>query len=306
MQIQQYLEALGTQTRSTETMRAYRQDLERFEGFLSEKDLRVDEVKPSTITEYLTYLATNKGRTVSTTLSPSTIARRLAVVSSYYEWLQRDSDEVVRNPVARVKRPKVQNALHRAVDDSILGTLVDGITDPRDRAIVLLFIYSGLRLTELRMLDKETMRVSRRQLPDGTYEPYGIGQVVGKGSKPRSFIVGPKAVQAVGVYLARHRAPDNYAALFLSSRKQRISCRAIQQIVDKWCIRLGLSHVHVHQLRHSFATRNVNAGMSAAVLQELMGHASLTTTQRYFQIKGERISREYFSVMEFVRQCSPV
>jgi site-specific recombinase XerC len=230
----------------------------------------------------------------------------LAVVSSYYEWLQRDSDEVVRNPVARVKRPKVQNALHRAVDDSILGTLVDGITDPRDRAIVLLFIYSGLRLTELRMLDKETMRVSRRQLPDGTYEPYGIGQVVGKGSKPRSFIVGPKAVQAVGVYLARHRAPDNYAALFLSSRKQRISCRAIQQIVDKWCIRLGLSHVHVHQLRHSFATRNVNAGMSAAVLQELMGHASLTTTQRYFQIKGERISREYFSVMEFVRQCSPV
>jgi integrase/recombinase XerC len=59
-------------------------------------------------------------------------------------------------------------------------------------------------------------------------------------------------------------------------------------------------------VRHSFATRNVNAGMSAAVLQELMGHASLTTTQRYFQIKGERISREYFSVMEFVRQCSPV
>jgi site-specific recombinase XerC len=306
MQIQKYLEVLSTETCSTETVRAYRQDLERFEGFLCEKDLRVDEVKPSNITEYRAYLAANKGRTVSTTLAPSTIARRLAVVSSYYDWLGRDSDVAVRNPVSRVKRPKVQNALHRAVDDSILATLVDGITDVRDRAIVLLFIYSGLRLTELRMLDKGTMTVRRHQLPDGTYEHYGAGQVVGKGSKLRAFIVGPKAVTAVGVYLASHRATDSNAALFLSSRKQRISCRAIQQIVDKWCVRLNLSHVHVHQLRHSFATRNVNAGMSAVVLQQLMGHANLTTSQRYFHIKSERISREYFSVMEFVRQCSPV
>ena len=161
MQIQQYLEALGTQTRSTETLRAYRQDLERFEGFLSQKDLRVDQVKPSTITDYLTYLATNKGRTVSTTLAPSTIARRLAVVSSYFEWLQRDSDETVQNPVKRVKRPKIQNALDRAVDDHVLASLLDGITNLRDRALVLLFVYSGVRLSEMRSLDRTTIEVNR-------------------------------------------------------------------------------------------------------------------------------------------------
>jgi site-specific recombinase XerD len=84
-----------------------------------------------------------------------------------------------------------------------------------------------------------------------------------------------------------------------------ISTRAIQQVVDKWCRRLAIHHIHPHQLRHSFATHNVNAGMSAAVLQELMGHASLMT-QRYFRVRPDRLAREYNSVMEFVSQGSPV
>ncbi|MGA1984038.1 MAG: tyrosine-type recombinase/integrase [Acidobacteriaceae bacterium] len=306
MHIQQYLEDLGTETESTETLRAYRQDLERFDGFLREKNLRVDEVKPSDIKEYQAYLATNKGRTVSTTLSPSTIARRLAVVSSYYDWCQRNSDEPVINPVIRVKRPKVQNVLRRAVDDAILAKLVDGVTDVRDRAIVLLFLYSGLRLDELRQTDKTTLTLTKKKQPDGSFQYFGSGEVIGKGSKPRSFLVGPKAMQAVATYLTQQRMKDDLPPLFLSSRKTRLSSRAIQQVVNKWCVRLGVPHIHVHQFRHSFATRNVNAGMSAVVLQELMGHANLNTTQRYFGIKPERLSREYFSVMEFVRQFSPV
>ena len=306
MQIQQYLEDLGTETQSTETLRAYCQDLERFDGFLCEKNLRVDEVKPSTIKEYQTYLATNKGRTVSTSLSPSTIARRLAVVSSYYVWLQRNSDEPVLNPVSRVKRPKVQNVLRRAVDDSILATLVDGISDVRDRAIVLLFVYSGLRLDELRQTDKTTITLTKKKQSDGSFQYFGSGEVTGKGNKPRSFLVGPKAMQAVATYIAQQRMKDDLPALFLSSRKTRLSSRAIQQIVNKWCTRLNLSHIHVHQLRHCFATRSVNSGMSAAVLQQLMGHANLNTTQRYFHMRKERLTREYYSVMEYVRQFSPV
>ena len=306
MQIQQYLEALGTQTRSSETLRAYRQDLERFDVFLKEKCIRVDQVKSSTITEYLHYLATNKGRTVSATLAPATIVRRLAVLSSYFEWLHQDSDEMVRNPVQKVKRPRIQNALDRAVDDNVLASLLDGITDLRDRALVLLFVYSGLRLSEMRSLDRTTIEVKRELLPDGSYKYLGVGKVTGKGDKQREFLAGMKAVQAVGTYLTQVRATDTNPALFLSSRRQRLSCRAIQQIVGKWCTRSNLSHVHVHQLRHSYATRNVNSGMSAAALQVLLGHASLLTTQRYFHIKSERIAREYFSVMEFVRLSSPV
>lgn len=99
---------------------------------------------------------------------------------------------------------------------------------------------------------------------------------------------------------------DNISALFLSQRRQRISGRAIQETVDKWCTKLGLEHIHVHQLRHSFATRNVNAGMSSTSLRELMGHANLNTTQRYFRVKPECLAREYFSAMEYLKDTSPV
>ena len=206
-----------------------------------------------------------------------------------------------------MKRPKIQNDAPRAVDDHVLATLVNGITDVRDKAIVLLFIYSGLRLDELRQLDKTTIVTRKKTMPDGRKESYGYGAVVGKGRKHRNFIVGPAAVNALGTYIREcRRAADDKPALFLSSRQARISSRAIQYIVAKWCKRLGITHIHIHQLRHSFATRSVNAGMSAVALQALLGHESLGTTQRYFRIKPQRLSREYFSVMEFVRETSPV
>jgi integrase/recombinase XerC len=150
------------------------------------------------------------------------------------------------------------------------------------------------------------MTVKRELLPDGSYMFTGMGEVTGKGGKRRTFLVGMNAVQAVAAYLTEQRTADQNPALFLSSRKQRLSDRAIQEILGKWCKRLHVPHVHIHQLRHSYATRNVNAGMSAAVLQTLLGHASLMTTQRYFHIQSERVAREYFSVMEFVRIGSAV
>jgi site-specific recombinase XerD len=306
MKIDSFIESLSSQTKSTETLRAYRQDLNRFQAFLKEKGLRTNQVKQSTIADYIRHLEDTKGRTVSDGLAPATIARQLTVISAYYEWLRGDSDVAVRNPVERFRRPKVRNEKPRDVDDSILAKLVDGIADLRDRAIVLLFVYTGLRLSELGQLDKTTITLTKKKLPDGSLQYFGSGEVVGKGSKKRTFLVGPKAMQAVAAYIAQQRMNDDLPALFLSSRKTRLSSRAIQQIVDKWCTRLNLSHVHVHQFRHSFATRSVNSGMSAAVLQELMGHASLNTTQRYFHMKPERLSREYFSVMEYVRQFSPV
>jgi site-specific recombinase XerD len=305
MKIESFIESLSMQTSSAETLRAYRQDLTRFEAFLKEKGLRTNQVKRITISEFLNHLAQNKGRTASGNLSPATIARRLSAISAYYEWLQDNSDGTIRNPVERVKRPKVRNEKPRSIDDSVLATLIEGITDVRDKAVVLLFLYSGLRLSELGQLDKTTISLRRQKLSDGSSQYFGAGEVIGKGNKKRSFLVGPKAMEALAAYVAQYRMKDDQPALFLSSRNKRLSSRTIQQIVDKWCNRLGIPHLHVHQFRHSFATRNVNAGMSAAVLQELMGHASLTTTQRYFHMKPERLSREYFSVMEFVRQFSP-
>ena len=302
MNIQAYLKNLATQTSSQETLRAYRQDLEMYEEFLRAKSLRVTQAKPSTITEFINHLANKNGGP----LAPATVSRRLSVLSAFYEFLRDNSDGNITNPVQRVKRPKVNNEAPRAVDDNALATLIDGITDIRDKAIVLLFVYSGLRLSELRQLNKDSIVSRKRQAPDGTTQYFGTGEVIGKGRKRRHFMVGPAALQALGEYIKASRTKDQHPALFLSERHQRISCRAIQEVVSRWCKKLGVPHVHVHQLRHSFATRNVNAGMSATVLQELLGHAQLSTSQRYFRVKPDRLSREYFATMEFIRQTSPI
>jgi site-specific recombinase XerD len=304
MKIDEFIDSLENQTSSQATLRAYRQDLRRFEAFLKGKGLRVNQVKPSTINEFVSHLRETQGRTKGSSLAQSSIARRLAVLSRYYEWRRENSDGDISNPVARVRRPKVRNEQPRAVSEADLVTLLDGITDLRDKALVLLFLYSGLRLSELQQLNKDSITIRRRGTPDGSIQFYGTGEVVGKGGKRRQFLAGPKAILAMSDYLAAERMNDNLPALFLSSRKARLSCRAIQQIVDKWCKRLGLDHVHVHQFRHSFATRNVNAGMSSAVLQQLMGHASLTTTQRYFAIRQERLATEYHAAMELLRQTT--
>jgi site-specific recombinase XerC len=302
MRIEAYLKNLSTQTTSRETLRAYRQDLEKYEAFLRSKGLRVTQAKPSTITEFINHLTGTHGGT----LAPATISRRLSVLSAYYEFLRNNSDGNISNPVDRVKRPKVNNEAPRAVEDNVLATLVDGIADIRDKAIVLLFVYSGLRLAELCQLNMDTIVSRRRKTPDGQDQYFGTGEVLGKGRKRRKFIIGPTALQALGEYIKEYRTTDTNPALFLSSRRQRISCRNVQDIVSRWCKKLNVSHVHVHQLRHSYATRNVNAGMSAAVLQELMGHSNLSTTQRYFRVQPDRLSREYFAVMEFIRESSPV
>lgn len=300
MDINGFLRFLRTRTTSVETLRAYRQDLDKYEAFLRSRNLRVTQVKPTTITDFIDHLNSKR----STPMAPASVARRLAVLKSFHDYIQDKSDGTIPNPVDRVKRPKVQNELPRAVDDQALARLIDGITDVRDRAIILLFIYSGLRLSELRQLNKDTIVSRRRRMPDGSIIYLGTGEVQGKGRKRRTFIVGEIALQALADYLREKRSRDPHPALFLSSRRQRISCRNIQDILDRWCSRLGIPHAHVHQLRHSFATRNVNAGMSAAVLQELMGHASLSTSQRYFRVKPERLSREYFAAMEYLRQTS--
>jgi len=302
MNVKPFLNYLATRTPSKETLRAYRQDLLRFETFLRTKGLKATQVKQRTIAEFVNYQEEKSGRK----LAPATISRRLAVISEYYEFLCGNSDERIANPVKSVKRPKVQNELPRAVDDNTLEKLLQGITDVRDKAIVLLFVESGLRLSELRNLNKDTIVPHKRQAPDGTVQYFGRGEVIGKGRKRRNFIVGPNALQALAEYIKAHRLKDGDPALFLSSRHQRISARTIQHTIDQWCKKLGLSHVHVHQLRHSFATRNVNGGMSAAVLQELLGHTSLKNTQRYFRVRPERLSREYFAAMEFIRHTSPL
>jgi integrase/recombinase XerC len=307
MNVDSYLASLGLQTTSSETFRAYRQTLSRFEAFLRDRKLRVTQVKRSTVTEFMAYLTEHKGRTVGEALAPATVVRYLAVLSSYYDFLGDNSDGRIKNPVTRVKRPKIHNDEEpRAVDDETLATLVDGITDVRDKAIVLVYLDSGLRLSELARLNRDSIVTRKRTSAKDVVESYGYAEVVGKGEKRRDVLIGPKAIIALREYIRTSRRNDQNPALFLSSHRKRISDRAIQHVLDRWCKRLGLQHIHVHQLRHSFATRNVNAGMSLSVLQSLLGHKYPATSGRYFRIRSDRKTREYFAVMEFIRDTSPL
>jgi site-specific recombinase XerC len=126
--------------------------LKRFEVFLRDRKLRVTQFKRQTVPDFINYLSENKGRTKGDALAPATISRQLAIVSSYFDYLVENTNGKIRNPMERVKRPKAYNQIPRAIDDLALSTVIDGITDLRDKAMILLFIYSGLRLSELRQL----------------------------------------------------------------------------------------------------------------------------------------------------------
>jgi site-specific recombinase XerD len=299
MNIDGFMAALTARTHSQQTLRAYRQDLSKFEQFLAARNLRVTQVRTQTISDYVQHMKDTAGRTASGTLAPASIARRLTVLSSYYAFLRAESNGKVKNPFERYKRPDVSNDRPRAVDEEAVNSLLTGIDNLRDKAIFMLFLFSGLRLSELCQLNLDSIQIRTVELPSGVTLSLGEGEVLGKGNKRRRFVVALEAVTALAQYL-QTRTSLTEPAMFLSERGSRLSGRAVQHLVHKWCVKLGVGRIHVHQLRHSFATRMVNAGMSSAVLRDLMGHSSFTTTQRYFRIRPERLATEYFAAMEFI------
>ncbi len=295
---------LSTRTRSAETLRAYRADLEKYEAYLKKMGLRANQATNTTIEDFLRDLSEQASRKRGDSLSPASVARRLSVLSSYYDFLNARSNGRTKNPVVRVKRPKIDNVEFRALDDQVVEKLTTEVTDPRDRAILALFVSTGARLSELRQLDKDSIKRKVQKLPTGQVRVLGFGEVVGKGGKRRLFLVDEDCLNLLKAYL-QARGPDSDPALFLSERKKRMSSRAIQYVLERWCSKLNISRAHIHQLRHTFATRMANAGMPSIVLKDLMGHRSFTTTQRYFRIRPERLAREYFGAMEYLRPVKP-
>lgn len=297
MNINEFISHMQIRSQSVETLRAYRSDLEKYEEFLRSKGLRVNQATRKTIEAFIHYLSAQPTRKEGAELSPASINRRLSTISAYYEFLRASSDGRINNPVARLSRPRIDNVRFRAVSDAVLDDLVAGVTNSRDRALIAMFIASGLRLSEVHQCNKETISRRQRKMPDGSTRTVGIGEVIGKGGKSRQFLIDEATLGLLVQYL-RERGSDSNPALFISSRNKRLSRRSIEDILHRWCRALSIDRLHVHQLRHSFATKMANAGMSSTVLKELMGHSSFTATQRYFRIRPERLAREYFAAME--------
>ncbi len=222
-------------------------------------------------------------------LKPKSLALRLAALRSFYRYLQQQGDRT-DNPTLYLKVPKIAKPLPKNLDVDEMARLLD-IDEPdddlavRDAAILELFYSSGLRLDELVSANLADINWSEPQI-----------RVRGKGNKIRVLPIGSLAQKALQRWLQRRPAfiGDDVDALFLSKHKRRISARHVRQRVELWARRQGLSqHVHPHMLRHSFASHLLESSGDLRAVQELLGHANLSTTQLYTHLDFQHLAKVY-------------
>jgi integrase/recombinase XerC len=220
-------------------------------------------------------------------LSPKSLARVLSGWRGYYEFLVREG-AISANPVDGVRAPKAAKRLPQTLSPDQAIQLVsfsddtpDGI---RDRAVFELLYSSGLRISEVTNLDLNAVDLSEAEV-----------RVTGKGSKTRIVPVGKQAIEAVKRWLAiRGSMPSNDGALFITSRGQRISPRLMQSRIKKWAALQGLTvDPHPHMLRHSFASHVLQSSGDLRAVQEMLGHASIASTQVYTHLDFQHLAKVY-------------
>jgi integrase/recombinase XerC len=216
------------------------------------------------------------------------IARHLSAWRGFFDYLTQRHD-FTSNPCTGMRAPKSPKTLPQALstDQAIQLVAIEG-DDPltiRDRAILELFYSSGLRLAEL-----VSMNIDALDLDNGT------AIVTGKGSKTRIVPVGSHAISAIRNWLKSRTciAAINELALFVNHRGKRISSRAVQYRIKEWAIKQGISSdVHPHMLRHSFATHVLQSSGDLRAVQEMLGHANISTTQVYTHLDFQHLAKVY-------------
>ena len=267
---------------SANTINAYRRDL----GILESRrqQLHYDDWDQFTQSDIRDIAATafRRGK------SAGTIQRMLSSVRNFFRFLIREG-LLEHNPAQDVSAPKKPHRLPHALDVDEISRLLeipgDDALAKRDRAILELFYSSGLRLAELNGLDLHEL-----DLADGT------ARVTGKGNKQREVPVGKLARQALRQWLkvrAELMQADE-SAVFISKQGRRLSVRSIQARIDHWARHLGLhQRVHPHMLRHSFASHMLESSGDLRAVQELLGHADISTTQIYTHLNFDHLARVY-------------
>jgi integrase/recombinase XerC len=269
---------------SEHTRRAYLQDLESFRVFLEENlaekgENVIQQVDKIVLRRYMALLHKKNRRT--------TIGRKLAALRTFFRYLLREGVLKI-NPAEAVATPRQEKYLPKTLSVDEVYTLMEhgqqtDMLSVRDRAIAETLYSCGLRVSELTGLNVGSIDLIE-----------GLARVVGKGRKERIVPIGRKAKEALRRYLEVREAPAGEEALFLNYRGGRLTPRSVERNLKKQLIKAGiLKGATPHALRHSFATHLLDGGADLRVIQELLGHASLSTTQKYTQVSVDRLMHVY-------------
>jgi integrase/recombinase XerC len=281
--VQAFLSHLASERRlSGHTALSYRVDLQCLVAFCDKQDVadwsRVDgrQVRAFAAWEH------RRG------ISPRSIQRRLSATRSFFNYLVREG-AVATNPGIDIQAPKAKKRLPTTLDADQMAKLLefraDDTFDVRDKAIMELFYSSGLRLSELVNLNLTDIDLRDRTV-----------RVLGKGNKERILPIGRYAVSALHEWLANRSclAKPETTAVFVAQGGERIGPRRIQQLLAMWAKKQGLGlHVHPHMFRHSFATHLLESSQDLRGVQELLGHANISTTQVYTHLDFQHLAKIY-------------
>ncbi len=284
-QLDQFLEMLKSERYySSHTIQAYRRDCLRFLDFLQLE--KVNKFQAVTSRHCLDYSA----RRYRQGIKGRSIQREMSAIRRLFQYLLKQQS-VQHNPALAVKTPKTHKKLPNTLDVDNLEQLLHvskqvlSTLEIRDLALFELMYSSGLRLSEL----------TRSHIDDIDFNE-GVITVIGKGQKTRRLPVGKKALDALRKWLskrAHYVKNSDETALFLSQRGTRLTPRSVQKRLEKLAVqRLG-RHVHPHMLRHSFATHMLESSADLRAVQELLGHADISTTQVYTHLDFQHLAKVY-------------
>lgn len=267
---------------SRHTQQAYQRDLAQFSGFLAQQ--HIEQIKRIDEQHVRGFIAWRHRQGIQS----KSLQRQLSAIRSFFNFLLTEGESKY-NPALAVQAPRSSRKLPTTLDVDQTGHLLDIKGDApltlRDKAMLELFYSSGLRLSELVRLDLADIDLNDAMV-----------QVTGKGNKTRRVPVGRKAVQAIRHWLPARRglATKDNPAVFISQRGARLSPRTIQQRLRDWAIKQGIGvHVHPHMLRHSFASHMLESSGDLRAVQELLGHADISTTQIYTHLDFQHLAKVY-------------
>jgi len=272
---------------SPHTLRAYRKDLEEFSKFVN---IKPEDVELADVRGFI-------AEQIKSGLNKTSVSRRLASIRSFFKFLYREGYKK-SNPAKLVSNPKLPKLLPRflSVDDAF--ALVErpagtGFLPARDRAILELLYSSGLRVSEISSLNIDDINTKE-----------GFLKVKGKGRKERMVPVGSKAIDAIKSYMVERialKSKDRF--LFLNRTGKGLSDRGVRRLVVKYARMTGISgKIGPHALRHTFATHLLQGGADLRVIQELLGHSSLSTTQKYTHLDVTHLIDVYDKAHPFAKE----